>query len=218
MGKMVGRIPHGHWYVSVMVDRISERDAERAAMHGRAKRRPTSLGASLSGATLSAADARAAPVAASSVFEEWVAAHLDTRADARALVVSSMSLAPRRFDATGTVTTLCRQPTGRETASTGVDPQFADATFDAIYLHRMLAIGVPSRWLERACRILKWTGTVFVAAHPADFSFAPLPAGGDAHLLGRLLKEGGFGRIELVSRAPRLIIVAGRRRSGDSAR
>src|SRR4249920_1902922 len=111
MGKMVGRIPHWHWYVSPMVDRISERDAERAAMHGRAKRRPTSPGA-----TLSVADARADPVAASSVFEEWLAAHLVTRANARALVVSSMSLAPRRFDATGTVTTLCRQPAGRETA------------------------------------------------------------------------------------------------------
>ena len=167
---------------------------------------------------MSMAHAHANPGAASSVFEEWLAAHLVTRPNARALVVSSMSLAPRRFDARGTVTTLYRQPTERESASTGVDAQFADATFDAIYLHRMITIGVPSRWFERARRILKSTGAVFVAADPADFSFAPLPAGGDAHLLGRLLKDAGFGRIELVFRAPRLIIVAGCRRGGDSPR
>jgi SAM-dependent methyltransferase len=149
----------------------------------------------------------AADAGALDVFQAWLCADLRARAVTQALVVSAVS--PDQLPAVGalgSVTMHRRSPL--DGAATDPKWGFADASFDAVYLHRMIRIASPATWLARARRVLKPGGTLLVVADPADFKFAPLPAGGDVLLLHRVLQEAGFGRTELVCRASRLIVVA----------
>src|SRR5262245_17813434 len=150
----------------------------------------------------------------SSAFEEWLVGDLSGRDGSRVLVVSPSQLDPRRFATTAAVTMLCCSAR----ASDDADPGLAAAPFDNVYLHRMIAIAAPGQWLDRARRLLSVGGRVVIAIDPAEFGFAPLPAGGDARLLGRILADAGFCRVEIVHRTARLIIAAAYRDERDRAR
>jgi hypothetical protein len=83
--------------------------------------------------------------------------------------------------------------------------------YETVYLDRVVAIAAPSAWLDRAHRALAAGGRLVVGVDPAEFSFAPLPAGGDVQLLGRLLGQAGFCRVELVHRSARRVVVSAQR-------
>jgi SAM-dependent methyltransferase len=143
-------------------------------------------------------------------LREWLAADLLARAVKQALVVSVAELEPVPLaGAVESVTMLRRSPLDGGSADLGWG--FADGSFDAVYLHRMIRIAAPATWLARARRVLKPGGILLAVADPADFKFAPLPAGGDVVLLHRALQEAGFRRMELVCRSSRLIVVAAHR-------
>jgi hypothetical protein len=156
-------------------------------------------------------------VAPALAFEEWLVGDL-LCSEVRALVVSPLRFDPIHLDPEGRVTTLCCSPRGGDEASTDAERRFAGDAFDAVYLHRMVAIAMPGRWLERARQILKPGGRIIAAVDPSEFGFAPLPAGGDAQLLGRILIDAGFCRVELIHRAPDLIIVTAHRDERDRTR
>lgn len=139
---------------------------------------------------------------ASSAFEEWLVGDLTARDDSHVLIVSPFHIDPRELPGKPAVTMLC----GPEMA--GADPGVVAESFDTVYLHRTVDIAAPGRWLDRARRLLKPGGRLVAAFDPAVFSFAPLPAGGDACLLGRILAQAGFSRLEPVHRTPRLIIAS----------
>jgi hypothetical protein len=155
--------------------------------------------------------------APSSAFEEWLVGDLLARGDARVVVVSPLKLDPIHLDPDGRVTTLCCSARGVG-ANFDVDRGFDSGSFDAVYLHRVIAIAMPGRCLGAARHLLKTGGYLVAAVDPAEFSFAPLPAGGDAQLLGRILTDAGFCRVELIHRAPSLIIVAAHRDERDRTR
>ena len=148
-------------------------------------------------------------VAASSAFEEWLVGDLKAHNDTRVLVVSPFHFDPRRFPGKPAVTMLC----GAERR--GADPGFTAESFETVYLHRTVDIAAPGRWLDRARRLLKPEGRLVAVFDPAEFSFAPLPAGGDARLLGRILAQAGFSRVEAVHRTPCLIIASAYRSERD---
>jgi SAM-dependent methyltransferase len=142
-------------------------------------------------------------------FQEWLTADLVARPVEQALIVSAMPLDVPVAGARKWVTMLRRSPL--EGGSRDPRWEFADGIFDAVYAHRMIRIATPATWLGSALRVLKPGGTLLASADPADFKFAPLPAGGDVILLHRVVQAAGFHRTELVYRSPVLIIVAGRR-------
>ena len=123
-------------------------------------------------------------------FEAWLAADLAGQAGAT-LVVTPESPAPASL---------------------------AAGAYAAIYLDRVLTIASPGGWLERARRALSPGGRLVLAVDPADFSFAPLPAGGDLQLLGRWLADAGFCRIELAQRSPQRLVVSAHRAERDPTR
>jgi len=147
--------------------------------------------------------------AASSAFEEWLVGDLAARNDSRVLVVSPFHFDPRRFTGKPKVTMLCGAERG------GADPGFTAESFETVYLHRAIDIAAPGRWLDRARRVLKPEGRLVAVFDPAEFSFAPLPVGGDACLLGRILAQAGFSRVEAVHRTPCLIIASAYRSERD---
>jgi|SRR5450631_1720649 SAM-dependent methyltransferase len=157
-----------------------------------------------------------APADASALdaFREWLTADLRARSVKQALVVSAVQLdeAPR-IGAHESVTIVRRSPP--DGSSADLELGFADGSFDAVYMHRMIRVAAPATWLGSARRVLKTGGAIVAAAVPADFAFAPLPAGGDVLLLRRVLQAAGFCRTELVCRTPRLIIVAAHRDDPD---
>jgi SAM-dependent methyltransferase len=143
-------------------------------------------------------------------FREWLAADLLVRPVEQALVVSTVHLDQLPVARIGkSVTMLRRAPV--EEGPADRQWEFADGSFDAVYVHRMIRIAAPPTWLGSAFRVLRPGGTLLAAADPADFRFAPLPVGGDVVLLHRVLQEAGFRRAELVWRTPLLIIVAAHR-------
>jgi hypothetical protein len=121
-------------------------------------------------------------------YEDWLDADLQSCGGQRALVVSAGSLEP-------------------------APP--VDESLDALYLDRVLRMSslVPS--LARAHRALVPGGRLVVAVDPAEFKFAPLPAGGDVQLLGRLLTDAGFCRVELAHRSAHAIVVTAHRAERD---
>ena len=137
--------------------------------------------------------------------------------DGRVLVVSPLHFDAMHIDPDGHVTTLCCSTPGEE-ASAANERGLVGGDFDAVYLHRVIAIAKPGRWLEKARQLLKPGGRVVAAVDPAEFSFAPLPAGGDTQLLGRILIDAGFCRVELIHRAIGLIVVAAHRDERDRTR
>ena len=147
--------------------------------------------------------------AASSAFEEWLVGDLTTHNDSRVVVVSPFHFDPRRLAGKPEVTMLC----GEERR--GADPGLTAESFDTVYLHRTIDIASPGRWLDRARSLLKPGGRLVAVFDPAEFSFAPLPAGGDACLLGRILAQAGFSRVEAIHRTPRLIIASAYRSNRD---
>jgi len=146
---------------------------------------------------------------ASSAFEEWLVGDLAARNDSRVLVLSPFHFDPRRFTGKPKVTMLCGAERG------GADPGFTAESFETVYLHRAIDIAAPGRWLDRARRVLKPEGRLVAVFDPAEFSFAPLPVGGDACLLGRILAQSGFSRVEAVHRTPCLIIASAYRSERD---
>ena len=146
---------------------------------------------------------------ASSAFEEWLVGDLAARNDSRVLVLSPFHFDPRRFTGKPKVTMLCGAERG------GADPGFTAESFETVYLHRTIDIAAPGRWLDRARRVLKPEGRLVAVFDPAEFSFAPLPVGGDACLLGRILAQAGFSRVEAVHRTPCLIIASAYRSERD---
>jgi hypothetical protein len=171
---------------------------------------PTALAQSMARASSDAASP-------SSAFEEWLVGDL-LACEGRALVVSPLHFDPTHLDPDGRVMTLCCSTRAGEEASAAVERRLAGGGFDAVYLHRVIAIAMPGRWIEKARQLLKPGGRVVAAVDPAEFSFAPLPAGGDAQLLGRILIDAGFCRVELIHRAPSLIIAAAHRDERDRTR
>ena len=153
-----------------------------------------------------------------SAFEEWLVGDLLARGDPRVLVVSPLHFDSGHLDPGGRVTALCRSTREGDDARADADCGFAAGSFYAVYLHRMIAIAMPGRWLERARHLLRPGGRVVAAVDPAEFSFAPLPAGGDAQLLGRILIDAGFCRVELLQRALGLIIATAHRDERDRTR
>jgi len=139
-------------------------------------------------------------------FEEWLASDLRAARDAsaRVLVVSPFPLDSTRVRAHGRATIVLQEPANAGAGRSG--HHFASGSFDVAYLHRLSVVTLPGRWLERAYRLLEPGGRIAVAVEPAEFSFAPLPAGGDAHLLARMLTDAGFHRPRVLHRSSRLIV------------
>ena len=158
--------------------------------------------------TLAASPLESAPnaIASSEPFEEWLASDLRAAGDpsARVLVVSPLPLDSTRVRVHGRATIVWQKPGDADAGRTG--PHFASGSFDVAYLHRLSVITLPGRWLERAYRLLEPGGRIAAAVDPAEFSFAPLPAGGDAHLLARMLTDAGFHRPRVLHRSSRLIV------------
>lgn len=150
-----------------------------------------------------------ADAAALDAFRDWLTVDLAARAVERALVVSA--LRPDQGALFGSPTSVTML--GRSSSDGGPIPvsAFAVGHFDAVYLHRMIRVETSASWLGTLRRILNSGGAILAAADPADFTFAPLPTGGDAFLLGRALREARFCRTELVCRMPRLVVVAAHR-------
>ena len=142
-------------------------------------------------------------------FREWLTADLIARPIEQALIVSAVPLDVPVVGARKFVTMLRRSPLER--GSPDMRWEFADGSFDAVYVHRMIRIAAPPTWLASALRVLKPGGTLLASADPADFKFAPLPVGGDVVLLHRVMQAAGFHRAELVCRSSLLIIVAAHR-------
>jgi hypothetical protein len=148
-------------------------------------------------------------------FEDWLATDLATRSAQRVLVVSAQPLDRSRIPTSAGPTALCCPRPGH-------DDSLADlgvvGSFDVVYLCEIAGIAVDARWLDRAHRMLRPEGRIVLAVEPSEFSFAPLPAGGDARLLGRILTEAGFCRVQIVLRTARLIIATAQRTAGDRER
>jgi SAM-dependent methyltransferase len=147
-------------------------------------------------------------------FQEWLTADLLARPVEHALIVSAVPLDVPVMGARKFVTML--RPSSLERGTPDMKWAFADGSFDAVYVHRMIRIAASATWLRSAFRVLKPGGTLLASADPSDFKFAPLPAGGDVILLHRAMQAAGFHRPELVCRSPVLIIVAGRRDDGPA--
>jgi hypothetical protein len=155
-----------------------------------------------------------ADAAALGAFRDWLATDLLARAVRHALVVSALRADQGPLLGVHTSVTMLRRwpPDG---GSPVLELGFADESFEAVYLHRMIRVEAPAPWLGTIRRVLTSGGTILAAADPADFTFAPLPTGGDAFLLGRALRAAQFCRTELVCRGPRLVVVAARRDDPD---
>lgn len=81
-----------------------------------------------------------------------------------------------------------REKPGRHPAVSSVDQ-----AFDVVVLYRLTNRGDDlQRLLRKVARVIQPEGEVVVVAHDEDFSFAPLPDVGGAHLLRRWLREAGF--------------------------
>ncbi|HXX86714.1 MAG TPA: methyltransferase domain-containing protein [Casimicrobiaceae bacterium] len=144
-------------------------------------------------------------------FEDWLVSDVSALGEARVLVVSPQPLDRRRIPASVGLTMLCSRRGERADTTRGADLGFGSGSFDAVYLCEMTGLAVDPRCLRRAHRALKPGGRVAVVVGPSEFSFAPLPAGGDARLLARILTDAGFCGIEIIRRTTRLIIAAAQR-------
>ena len=97
-------------------------------------------------------------------------------------------------------------------AAGGRDPwlPFDDQAFDAIVLYRMTSHDVDMQLLlGETARVLRPGGILLVLEHHADFSFAPLPDAGPAHLLHGWLRGAGYAQVEVAAPVgPHLIAIA----------
>ena len=74
---------------------------------------------------------------------------------------------------------------------------FTDRAFDIVVFYRLTSRADElQRLLRETGRILRPEGAVIIVAHENDFSFAPLPDIGRAHLLRRWLSEAGFAAVD----------------------
>jgi len=151
-------------------------------------------------------------------FEDWLAGDLSMQSEAYALVVSPQALDRRRFAAVHGLTILCCPRGGRNDLRAGLDLESARTTFDVVYLHQMIGVAMDGRWADRAYRMLRPGGSIVVAVDPSEFSFAPLPAGGDERLLVRILIDSGFCRVRLLRHRTRLIIATAQRDAPELGR
>jgi hypothetical protein len=156
-----------------------------------------------------------ADTAALDAFRDWLAADLGARPLSHALVISDLGVDAGPSLGAGKSVTMLR-PSAPDAGDQVLASGLAGGSFDAVYLHRMIHVEVPAPWLGTLRRLLRCGGTILAAADAADFTFAPLPKGGDALLLGRALRAARFHRTELVCRGPRLVIVAACRDDPDS--
>lgn len=73
---------------------------------------------------------------------------------------------------------------------------FSDQDFDIVVLYRVTSQNVDIQLLlSEVGRVLRHDGVVVLVNHHSDFSFAPLPDGGSAHLLHRWLREADFAAV-----------------------
>ena len=151
-------------------------------------------------------------------FEDWLVDDLSMQSEARVLVVSPQPLDRRRLAAVRGLTILCCPRGGRNDLSASLDLGSARTTFNVVYLHQMIGVAMGGRWADCAYRMLRPGGRIAVAVDPSEFSFAPLPAGGDVRLLGRILTDSGFCRVRLVCHTTRLIIATAQRDAPEFGR
>lgn len=90
---------------------------------------------------------------------------------------------------------------------------FADAVFSRIYTHSALAPVGDEPFIADLHRVLRADGTLLASACSKDFAFAPLPAGGDAQALRRVLQLAGFTGIYLEQRGNTSFVMSARRRA-----
>jgi hypothetical protein len=68
-----------------------------------------------------------------------------------------------------------------------------------------------SRLLGELRRVIRPAGSLVLLDHREDFAFAPLPAGGQTHLLRRWLIAAGFGELQFANAASEWLVTAARR-------
>jgi SAM-dependent methyltransferase len=87
-------------------------------------------------------------------------------------------------------------------------------SFDVAVMCRMArhsaSIAV-SRLLGELRRVIRPAGSLVLLDHRDDFGFAPLPTGGQTHLLRRWLIAAGFGELQFANAAPEWLVTAARR-------
>jgi len=127
-------------------------------------------------------------------FVQWLAEQISARPEQLALIVSRTALDHRALPPAALTHVVAP---GGQFSSTSL---FVEASFDCVFLHRMLSNMRGGDWLVEARRVLRPGGLLFVSASQEDFSFAPLPAGGHVHLLRRTLHTAGFDHVAWVDR------------------
>lgn len=117
----------------------------------------------------------------------------------RLLVVAHDELGTLGFSEFANQSTVYRLPetqiqtSGPVVFSRGRLLPFTDRAFDIVVFYRLTSRADElQRLLRETGRILRPEGAVIIVAHENDFSFAPLPDVGRAHLLRRWLSEEGF--------------------------
>lgn len=135
---------------------------------------------------------------------QWLAKEISLHTERLALVVSKSVLDLTTLPSAAAVTQIVA-PSGQLNSSVS----FADATFDRVFLHRIVTHTRGAEWLAQVRRVLRPGGLLFASAYADDFSFTPLPVGGEIHLLKRTLLSSGFEHVELVNHGPQHFIVCG---------
>lgn len=127
----------------------------------------------------------------------------------RLLVVAVEEVTASGLEGVAHEASLYRLP-GNSAASHDPWLPFADEAFDIVVLYRVTSHNVDMQLLlGETARVLRAHGNVLVLVHQADFSFAPLPDTGPAHLLNGWLREAGFASVDFPAYgASRLVAVA----------
>lgn len=127
----------------------------------------------------------------------------------RLLVVAVEDVTASDLDGVADEAALYRLP-GNSAASHDPWLPFDDEAFDIVVLYRVTSHNVDMQLLlGETARVLRAKGNVLVLVHQADFSFAPLPDTGPAHLLNGWLREAGFASVDLSRHGEsRLVAVA----------
>lgn len=90
----------------------------------------------------------------------------------------------------------------------------SSASFDVAVMCRVgkqaATIGVSQLFAELR-RVIRPAGSLVLLDHRDDFGFAPLPPGGQTHLLRRWLIAAGFGELQFANAAPDWLVTAARR-------
>lgn len=140
-------------------------------------------------------------------FLRWLKNDLFLRVNQMCLIISGLKLEPVGLGAN------CELAgAGQDTAEARSTRRFASCSFNRVYVHRAVRSLPEVEYAAELSRILQPGGVVVAAAYHEDFSFAPLPAGAEAHLLRRMLISAGFVDLRTEHTADGFIAISARRK------